>query len=94
MITFASNDPEELFSFLTYDQSNVKQWLDSNRPSINDLKTKFLSSGIRYKVSLLPSEPRVCLDGNLIERVNSYNSPGVQVDETLSWEAHISEVVT
>ena len=39
---------------------------------------------------MLPSEPYICLDGHLIERVNSYS---VQVDETLSWEAHISEVV-
>ena len=28
-----------------------------------------------------------------IERVNTYKCLGVQVDETLSWEAHISEVI-
>ena len=92
--TFASKDPEELFSSLTHDLSNLKRWLDSNRLSLNVLKTKCLFTGTRHKISLLPSEPHICLDGHLIERVNSYKSLlGVQVDETLSWEAHISEVV-
>jgi len=72
----------------------MKQWLDSNRLSLNVFKTKCLFTGPRYKISLLPSEPYICLDGYLIERVNSYKCLGVQVDKTLSWEAHISEVVS
>ena len=84
-LTFASNDPEELFSSLTHDLSNLKRWFDSNRLSLNVLKTKCLFTGTRYNISLLPSEPIICLDGHLIERVNSYKCVGVQVDETLSW---------
>ena len=42
---------------------------------------------------MLPSDPHISLDGHSIERVNSCKCPGVQVDETLSWEAHISEVI-
>ena len=95
-LTFASSDPEELFSSLTHDLNNLKQWLDSNRLSLNVLKTKCLFTGTRLKISLLPSEPHICLDGHLIERVDSYmyKGLGVQVDETLSWEAHIPEVVS
>ena len=36
----------------------------------------------------------IFLDGHLIERVNSYKFLGVQLDEILLWEAHISEVVS
>ena len=43
-LTFASKDPNELFSSLTHDLSNVKQWLDYNRLSLNVLKTKCLFS--------------------------------------------------
>ena len=93
-LTFASKDPNELFSSLTHDLGNLKQWLDSNRLSLNVLKTKCLFTGTRQKMSLLPSDPLISLDGHSIERVNSYKCPGVQVDETLSWEAHISEVTT
>ena len=92
-LTFASKDPNELFSSLTHDLGNLKQWLDSNRLSLNVLKTKCLFTGTRQKISLLPSEPHRCLDGHSIERVNSYKCLGVHVDETLSWEAHISEVI-
>ena len=62
--------PEELFSSLTHDLSNLKQWLDSNRLSLNVLKTKCLFTGTRYKISLLPSEPYICLDGHLIELID------------------------
>ena len=96
-LTFASSDPEELFSSLTHDLNNLKQWLDSqdsNRLTLNVLKTKCLFTGTRHKISLLPSEPHICLDGHLIGRVNSYKCLGVLVDEKLSWEAHISEVVS
>ena len=92
-LTFASKDPNELFSSLTHDLGNLKQWLDSNRLSLNVLKTKCLFTGTRQKISLLPSDPHISLDGYSIERVNSYKCLGVQVDETLSWEAHISEVI-
>jgi len=92
-LTFASKDPKELFSSLTHDLGNLKQWLDSNRLSLNTLKTKCLFTGTRQKISLLPSEPHICLDRHSIEIVNSYTCLGIQVDETLSWEAHISEVI-
>ena len=91
-LTFVSKD-SELFSSLTHDLSNLKQWLDSNRLRLNVLKTKRLFTGTRQKISLLPSEPYIRLDWHSIERVNSYKCLGVQVDETLSWEAHIFEVV-
>ena len=39
-LTFASKDSEELFSSLTSDLGNRKQWLDTNRLSLNVLKTK------------------------------------------------------
>ena len=54
---------------------------------------KCLFTGTRQKISVLPSEPHICLDGHSIERVNSSKCLGVQVDETLSWKAHISEVI-
>ena len=48
--------------------------------------------GTRHKISLLPSEPDICLDSHSIERVSTYKCLGVWVDETLSLGTHISEV--
>ena len=92
-LTFVSKDSEELISSLANDLDNLKQWLDSNRLTLNVLKTKCLFTGTRQKISLLPSEPHTYLDGHSVERVNSYKCLGVQVDETLLWEAHILQVV-
>ena len=92
-LTHASKNSEELFSFLSHDLSNLKQCFHSNRPSLNVLKTKCLSTGTRHKISQLPSKPHICLDGHSIERVKTYRCLGDQVDETLSLEAHNSEVV-
>ena len=72
-LTFASKDPKELFSSLIHDLGNLKQQLDSNLLSLNAPKTKCLFTGTRQKISLLASEPQICLDGHSIERVNSYN---------------------
>ena len=85
-LTFASKDSEELFSSLTNDFGNLKQWLDYNRQSLNVTKTKclYVFTGTRQKISLLPSEPHIYLEGYSIEGVNSYKCLGVQVDETLS----------
>ena len=80
-LTFASKDFEDMFSSLTHDLGNLKQWLDSNRLSLNVLKTKCLFTGKRQKIS---SEPNIYLDGHLIKRVNSYNCLGNPVDEKLS----------
>ena len=91
-LTFASSDPNELFSSMTHDLGNLKLWLDTNRLSLNVLKTKCMFTGTRQKISLLPSDQHILLDGHTIERVKSYKYLGVQIDETLSWEAHISEV--
>ena len=91
-LTFASSDPNELFSSMTHDLGNLKLWLDTNRLSLNVLKTKCMFTGTRQKISLLPSEQHILLNGHTIERVKSYKYLGVQIDETLSWEAHISEV--
>ena len=66
----ASKIPEGLFSSLTHDLSNLKQWLGSKRLSRKVLKTKCLFTGTRHKISQFPSQPHICLDGNSIERVN------------------------
>ena len=49
-------------------------------------------TGTRQKVSVLPSVSDICIDGHKIERVSSYKFLGVHVDESLSWDTHISKI--
>ena len=67
-LTYSSKNRDDLFSSITHDLANLKQWLDSSRFSLNVLMTKCLFTGIRHKISLLPSEPDICLDSQSIER--------------------------
>ena len=92
MCADTTNLPDDLFSSLTHDLANLKQWLDSNCLSLNVLKSKCLFPETRQKISLLPSGPDICLDSHSIERVRTYKCLCVWVDETLSWGTHISEV--
>lgn len=62
-LTYAAKKPDELFSSLTRDLDNLKQWLDSNRLSLNVAKTKCLFIGTGYKISLFPNNSDICLDG-------------------------------
>ena len=60
-LTYASKNPKELFLALTHDLNNLKQWLNSNRLSLNVLKTKCLFTNKRKEISQLPREPHICL---------------------------------
>ena len=93
-LTYSAQNQDELFQSLSHDLNNLKLWLDSNRLSLNVVKTKCMFTGTRHKISLLPSEPDISLDGHLIERVTTYKCLGVELDETLSWDAHISGITS
>ena len=93
-LTYASKNPEGLFSSLIQDLSNLKQYGSTLTVYVYVLKTTCLFIGTKHKIPQLPSEPHICFDGHSIERINTYKCLGVQVDETLLREAHhVTEVV-
>lgn len=47
-----------------------------------------------HKISLLPDQLDISLDGHQIERVTTYKCLEIHLDETLSWDSHISEVLS
>lgn len=63
-LTFASKDPKELFSSLSHDLGNLKQWLDSNRLVQMSSRLNVFLQVRGKKISLLSSEPHICLDGH------------------------------
>ena len=68
-LTYSSKNPDDLFSSHTHDHANLKQWLDSNRLSLNVLNTKCLFTETRHKISLVLTELHICCDSHSIERV-------------------------
>ena len=58
------------------------------------IKTKCMFIGTRQKLATLPSQPAVEIDGNYIERVKNFKCLGLNVDETLTWDAHIATMTS
>ena len=68
-LIYSSKNPDDLFSSHTHDHANLKQWLDSNRLSLNVLKTKCLFTETQHKISLVLTELHIFRDSHSIERV-------------------------
>ena len=67
----------------------VSTWLKLNKLSLNAQKTKFM---IFHRHQKQIKDFNVCIDNTLIERVESFNSLGIMLNETLSWKSHIEMV--
>ena len=91
-LTYAAKNQDELVSAMNRDLVHLKQWLSANKLSLNVLKTKCMFIGTRQKVSSIPSQPNISLDGQHIDRVTNYKCLGVELDETLTWNVHMSKV--
>ena len=50
--------------------------------------------GTRQKLATLPSQPAVEIDGNYIKRAKNFKCLGLNVDETLMWDAHIETITS
>ena len=92
-LTYAAKEQDELVSRINRDLLELKQWLRANKRSLNVVKTKCMFIGTSQNVASLSREPNVRLDGQLIDRVATYKCPGVELDETLTWNAHIFELI-
>ena len=71
-----------------------KNWLNSNKLSLNVIKTKSMFIESRQKVSTIPKEPNVVISENRIERVGTYKCLGLELHESWTWEYHISSIVS
>ena len=71
-----------------------QNWLNSNKLSLNAIKTKSMFIASRQKVSTIPKEPNVVISENRIERVGAYKCLGLGLDESWTWEYHISPIVS
>ena len=48
----------------------------------------------RQKLITIPKEPNVVISRNIIERVETYKCLGLGLDESLTWEYHISSIIS
>jgi len=67
----------------------ILNWSQCNLMNINCRKTKQLVLGCNSAKNFCRE---LCVDGNVVERVNVYNLLRVTIDDTLKWKSHGNSV--
>ena len=91
-ISFQSNKFDELQDLMNIELGELKEWLNVNKLSLNVAKTEFMViSGSRQRLATFDDhEINVFVGNDQIERVSSYKSLGLKIDENLT--CHIDEI--
>ena len=79
---------------LEQDLYSVAQWCCENHVLINPDKTKLLFLGTRQMLSRLPEDPGVVFLGKTLKPIDSAENLGVFLDPHLTYDHHISCVVS
>jgi hypothetical protein len=65
-----------------------------NKLSLNVMKTKYMFFASRQKLSNIPEQLDISISGNEIKRVKSYKCLGLELDVGLTWDSHVSAIVS
>ncbi|CAB4040518.1 Hypothetical predicted protein, partial [Paramuricea clavata] len=84
---------EEVGLAMNNDLLRIKEWLLANKLSLNVAKTEFLLIGSHHKLNNLDSQSSVNIGHDSIKQVQHSTVRGVEIDENLSWNKHIENVV-
>ena len=73
---------------------NVHQLLISNKLTFNKKKTEYMIPGSRQRMSNLTTKPKIVLGDSAMKPVTKAKTLGVIIDENLSWNDKIQNIVT
>ena len=91
-MTFTACSIPELQHDMNMDLQFLQNWLIANRLTLNVLKTEFMLIGSRQRMATLTQELDLSINGISLKRVNSSKCLGVEIDECLTWDAHIASI--
>ena len=91
-MTFTACSIPELQHDMNMDLQFLQNWLIANRLTLNVLKTEFMLIGSRQRIATLTQELDLSINGISLKRVNSSKCLGVEIDEFLTWDAHIASI--
>ena len=90
---FSHSDINILFEKMNKELTNVSNWFNANKLSLNVKKTKFSFFHKSSKKDNIPLRlPNLNINGFTIERESSIKFLGVWIDENLTWRDHIHTV--
>ena len=94
-LTVGGTSANEIELKLEQDLSNIHQWLLVNKLTLNACqKDRAYVSRIQTKLSQAINEPRLHIGCEKIKRVQSTKTLGVIVDECVTWDNYIEQVLS
>lgn len=91
-ITLSAKTVADLKLAVTSELNNLTCWLRAKRLSLNVAKTELMIIGSRQRLHTQCDEIDICIDDNMIKRVDHTNSLGLTIDAQLSWCKHVDEI--
>ena len=93
-LALSSDNPAEIQYKLNSDLAEIKTWLRANKLSLSDKKrNKYSNIGSHNKLANLKYQFNVKIDEHFLERAKTYKYLGIDLDENLSWDSHIDNIV-
>ncbi|CAB4014954.1 Hypothetical predicted protein [Paramuricea clavata] len=94
LLSFLIKDLEQATINLEEDLARVANWCSTNQLLPNPSKTKFILIGTRQLLQRLPKEMSLTFLGEVIISVTSASDLGVTLDTHLTFDSHITKVVS
>ena len=69
-----------------------KEWILSNRLSLNLVKTEYLLIRSHHNINTLEEQPRVFIGDEPIKGVQVTKTLGVKIDQFLNWDSYIDQI--
>ena len=82
---------ERVSEQINIELSNIQEWLNINKLSLNIKKTKFMIFH-HYLRNINNIIPTLKMNSETIENVNEFNFLGLTIDEHLNWKPHIQKI--
>ena len=94
LLSFLIKDLDQATINLEEDLARVANWCSTNQLLPNPSKTKFILIGTRQLLQRLPKEMSLTFLGEVIKPVTSACDLGVTLDNHLTFDSHITKVVS
>ena len=84
---------QDLSRAMNHDLNNVKDRLMANKLCLNLSKTGYMLIGSRHNISNLTENPCISVGDKHLKQVKVTESLGVYIDQFLSWDFHIENMI-
>ena len=91
-ITVSGKSIKEAEVAVNADLNNIREWLLSNRLSLNLVKTEYLLIGSHHNINTSEEQSRVFIEDEPIKGVQVTKTLGVKIDQFLTWDSHIDQI--